>query len=143
MYYGTYQPVTPPTQHGYVLTGQMIPSGAYQPAPVPRPYEHISIKLPTQEYKQPKILLVPFDPRLCNDGKFDSLREALEFIAKHCNANHGYFTKQIAKKYLDMCRILDGPTGKYTAMKVLEKDFKPAFHQVKQSLEGENSQKRP
>lgn len=142
MYYSAYQP--PPSSHGYLVPAPIIDNRSYQQTPVPQAYERLTIKLPIQEYTTVKkeLLLIPFDPRLSNNGKFDSLLEAMYFISKHCQVNHPYFTKQLARKYLDMCRILDGPSGNYIVLNpVPKKEFDAAFHQVKQA-EPDNPKKR-
>lgn len=101
-----------------------------------RPYEPLTISLPLQEYKLSKIVPIPFDPRESKGAKFDCLQDALEFIGKHCITHHNYFTKQISKKYLEFCRILDGPTGKYIVMKHFgKKEFDSAFNKVRQEIE--------
>jgi hypothetical protein len=83
-----------------------------------------------------KTLLIPFDPRLSNKGKFDSLFDALTFVQGHCMVHHGIFTKQLARKYLNFCRILDGPRNEYVVMNGLsKKDFDTTFNQVKQRNE--------
>ena len=139
MYFPPYQP----PQRGFVLPAPVLPQYGAPPQASP-PYEKLQVHLPLQEYKQGKAHpLIPFDPRLSNCGKFDSLVEAVQFIAKHCQRNHGYITKQIARKYLDICRIYDGPTGKYVIMNHIgKKEFDAAFNQVKQMSENEGLVKR-
>lgn len=103
------------------------------------PYIHLNAELPQQEYKPVKTLLIPFDPRTSNNGRFDSLLDAMGFIYTHCHQHHGAFTKQLAKKYLDFCRILNGPTGKYIIMPhVGKKEFDQAFNTVRHNTEDRN-----
>lgn len=100
------------------------------------PFVKLAAELPQQEYKPVKTLLIPFDPRTSNCGKFDSLNDAMTFIYDHCHEHHGAFTKQLAKKYLDFCRILNGPTGKYIIMPHIgKKEFDVIFNQIRHNQE--------
>ena len=131
-------------QQGFVLPSPGLSQYGQPSAQVIPPYERLQLSLPLQEYKQGKAHpLIPFDARLSNGGKFDSLVDAVQFIAKHCLHNHGCLTKQIARKYLDICRIYDGPTGKYVIMNHIgKKEFDAAFNHVKQMADGEGMAKR-
>lgn len=118
-----------------------IPIIPKPPAPVhivppSLPFQKLSVNLPNHEYKIAKINTIPFDPRESKGARFDCLLEAVEFISKHCQVHHGFFTKQLCKKYLEFCRILDGPTGRYIVMKHFgKKEFDTAFNKVRQELE--------
>ena len=115
-------------------------SSTFQPtqiAPI-SPYEQLTINVPLQEYKIAKIAPIPFDPRESKGAKFINLHDALDFISKHCIVNHGFFTKSLAKKYLEFCRILDGPTGKFIVMRHFgKKEFDSAFNKIRQKNENQ------
>lgn len=138
--YGMQQPVVQPV--GMMSYNQPPPTPSHPTIPAPS-FTGVSIGIPRQEYEVLKSVFVPFDPRMSNGGRFDSLVEALEFIAQHLRAHDGYFTKQVAKKYLEYCRILDGPTGRYVLSSQWgKKQFDSAFNQVRQSVEGDTSRRR-
>jgi hypothetical protein len=85
------------------------------------PEATISVTLPTQRYRTLKTVVVPFDPVLSHGGKFQSLEEAILFIARHCAFHHKGFTRALAKTYLPFCRILDLVHGNYVVPAQLSK----------------------
>ena len=122
-------------QLGMQLPTPIIPSGAQTSANL-LPYVSLTIDLPIQEYKPMKIAMIPFDPRSAKDTKFVCLADALKFIYKHCMANHGFCTKQLAKKYLQFVRILNMPTGMFIVMTNFgKKEYDQAFNKVRQQIE--------
>lgn len=124
-------------QPQYAFPQSYAPVQAYQPVP-PVQEMRLSISLPMQEYKKGKIPLVPFDPRLCNNGRFDSIDQAMEFIAKHTVLHHGQFKKNLAKQYLYFCRILRFTQGGYVPIgKLTNKDFETAFQRAQRNVKSE------
>ncbi|KAH0785382.1 hypothetical protein GPJ56_010793 [Histomonas meleagridis] len=99
------------------------------------PMAELSIGLPKQQYKSMKVIPVPFDPRMCNNGRFDSLNEAMVFIANHCMFHHQSFTKQLARMYLPFCRILNFVYGGYIVPSLSSKrDFDASFSYAQKKL---------
>ena len=99
-----------------------------QPLKKTPPLFEFKVKLPKQEYKQIKIIPIPFDTRECNGGRFLSLNDAMIFICKHCYAHHSSFSRSLATMYLPFCRIMKFTTGKYELPIHLKKsEFEEAF----------------
>lgn len=111
-----------------------------RPPPVPTlPFQGLTIELPMQKYQTTKTIMYPFDPLLSNNGKFDSLYEALLYIAEHCTQHHGVFTKQLARKYLNQARILNGPTNTYIVLaNIGKKEFDTAFNLARKEVEAKH-----
>lgn len=108
-----------------------------RPPPVQNlPFQDLAIDLPMHKYQTTKVILYPFDARISNNGKFDSLYEAMLYIGKHCMQHHGVFTKQLAKRYLNQARILNGPTSTYIILNNIgKKEFDTAFKQVRKEMD--------
>jgi hypothetical protein len=95
----------------------------------------LSLDLPIQQYKTVKIPTIPFDPRVSNGGKFNSLREAMVFIGKHVMYHHKSFNKSLARMYLPYCRVLNFLKGGYVpATNVSKREFDNEFGAVARSL---------
>ena len=93
-----------------------------------QPEERLSVGLPRHQYKSVKVVPVPFDPRLSDNGRFDSIDQAMTFVAKHCFMHHSQFTKSLAKMYLPFCRVLSFAHGGYVEVdKVMKREFEAAF----------------
>ncbi|OHT13701.1 hypothetical protein TRFO_16150 [Tritrichomonas foetus] len=98
-------------------------------------FEEMQKKIPTYKYKHSKFITVPFDRRSSNDGNFDSLNEAMLFIAHHCMMHHSKFTVPLARNYLPLCRVLDFLADDYvTPTKVKQSAFLEAFRYAKREL---------
>ncbi|KAH0792628.1 hypothetical protein GPJ56_003462 [Histomonas meleagridis] len=122
---------------------QQMPFNQYQimaPVTMPQvkkelPMAELSIGLPKQQYKSMKVIPVPFDPRMCNNGRFDSLNDAMVFISRHCMYHHQNFTKQLARMYLPFCRILNFAYGGYFVPNLsVKRDFEAAFNYAQKKL---------
>jgi hypothetical protein len=88
----------------------------------------LALDLPVHEYRTVKMILIPFDPRLSNGGKFANMREAMLFIGKHCAFHHHAFNKNLARLYLRFCRILSFVDGGYVSrLPVSDKAFNALF----------------
>jgi hypothetical protein len=98
-----------PTSHVFAIPPLM----ADCQCPAKLPAAELKIDLPRQQYKTVKLVPIPFDPRVSNGGKFNSLSEAMFFIARHCIFHHRSFTRNLAKMYLPFCRILNFIKGGY------------------------------
>jgi hypothetical protein len=124
-------------------TVEFLPPLAMRPqafGPVPTIGEDISLclELPIHEYRTRKIVPIPFDPRVSHNGKFNSLREAMSFIGKHCEFHHHTFNKKLARLYLPFCRVLSFVHGGYVSPGPLsKKDFENAFAEVNRGFKGE------
>jgi hypothetical protein len=95
----------------------------------------LTIDLPRQQYKTVKTVMVPFDPRVSNGGKFNTMHDAMKFISKHCLVHHKLFNRSLAKMYLQRCRILNFMKGGYTLPTTISKrDFDREFNAVARSL---------
>lgn len=98
----------------------------------PLPEIGLRINLPTQEYKPfkpAKTVPIPFDPRMCNDGMFDSLTDAMVFIARHCAHHHQQFNRSNVRLYLPFCRVLNFIKGGYVVpTHVSKKEFDLAYN---------------
>jgi hypothetical protein len=95
----------------------------------------LAIDLPRQQYKTVKTVMVPFDPRVSHGGKFNTLREALTFLSKHCTIHHKSFNKNLARIYLQHCRILNFMKGGYVVPTGIPKrEFDSEFNAVARSL---------
>jgi hypothetical protein len=91
----------------------------------------LSIQLPSQGYGTIKTIPVPFDCRLSNNGKFNSMGDALGYLARHCQFHHGAFTKALVRLYLPYCRLLDLVQGEYQPVRqVPQRVLEAEFHRV-------------
>lgn len=91
----------------------------------------LSISLPRQQYKVQKTVPVPFDIKMSNDGRFETLSGAMLFVAKHCMFHHHQFNRNLARMYLSRCRVLDLLRGGFvTPAHLTKRDFDEAFHQA-------------
>jgi len=79
------------------------------------PCPDFTIQVPLQQYQTVKVAPIPFDPRVSNGGKFQSLADAMMFLGKHCMFHHKAFTRNLARMYLPFCRILSLVRGGYVA----------------------------
>ena len=90
----------------------------------------LSVELPQQQYKTRKMVTVPFDSQMTN-GKFETLADAMIFIARHCQFHHQQFNRNLARLYLKQCRVLDLVKGGFVRPAHLTKrEFDGAFHQA-------------
>jgi hypothetical protein len=95
----------------------------------------LSLDLPAQKYGVLKIVPVPFDQRLCNDGQFNTLRELMLFLARHCVYHHGAFNRNLLRLYLPCCRLLNLARSEYMpALYLAKKDLETEFHFASQSV---------
>jgi len=95
----------------------------------------LSIDLPVQDYRPTRDILIPFDTRLCNDAKFNSVIDAMKFVGQHCAYHHHQFTKRLARSYLSLCSVYDPCFGQYVLMdRISKKDFDSPFHEVEKNL---------
>ena len=95
----------------------------------------LEVDLPEQQYKIRKTIPIPFDPRISNNGRFETLTEAMTFVARHCQFHHQQFNRNLARMYLNKCRVLDFSRGGFvTPTHVTKRDFDAAFHQACKSL---------
>jgi hypothetical protein len=95
----------------------------------------IGINLPVQTYGRVKTVAVPFDGRMCNNGKFNTMGELMAFMAKHCVHHHGEFNRSLARLYLPYCKLLDLLQCEYHAVinlsrKEFETEYRLAFQSV-------------
>ena len=65
----------------------------------------LSLNIKEQDYHVGKIQIIPFDERLCNRGRFESIFDAFMFLSAHCMRFHGFFTLRIARKYSYYCQV--------------------------------------
>lgn len=115
-----------------------LPTPVINPRNVSRQREvELSLELPRQQYRQVKMVGIPFDPRLCNDGKFDSLEHAMLFIGKHCRFHYQQFTRQLAKLYLPYCRVLNFAKGGFFVPHLKKGEFEAAFNTAWKALDAE------
>jgi hypothetical protein len=99
----------------------MPPPMADRQYPAKLPAAELKIDLPRQQYKTVKLVPIPFDPRVSNGGRFNSLFEAMLFIGRHCMFHHRSFTQDLAKMYLPFCQILNFTKGGYVPPTHLKK----------------------
>ena len=105
-----------------------------QVQPAPAQDLHLRLELPEQEYKTRKTVAVPFDSRLTN-GLFETLTEAMIFIAKHCQFHHQQFNRNLARMYLKQCLVLNLVKGGFVRpTHVTKRDFDSAFHQAMKAV---------
>ena len=94
-------------------------------------YDQLDVTLPMYEYQKTRTTFIPFDGRLCNNGRFVSLDNALHFIAQHCIHNHGIFNRNLAKSYLKIAQIYNPIIGNYAVGSSVSKhDFDLAFRRI-------------
>jgi hypothetical protein len=116
----------------FVLPAPLVDRSALSKIPEPV----LSIDLPVQQYKTTKIVPIPFDPRVCDGGLFNSLREAMLFIGRHCLFHHKSFNKTLARMYLPHSRILNLVKGGYVPpTHVSKRDFDAAFSAASRLLQ--------
>ena len=95
----------------------------------------LEVELPRQQYKPVKLIPIPFDPKLSNSGKFESLNEAMRFIGKHCLFHHQQFKRSLVRHYLPFCRVLDLVKGGYVVpAHIAKRDFDSAFNAACRAL---------
>jgi hypothetical protein len=120
-----------------------LPSAGYavhapppeRPAPPNLPEAVLTLDLPQLQYRTVKTVMVPFDPRVSDGGKFNSLREAMAFLSKHCMVHHKSFNKNLARMYLQHCRILNFVKGGYVIPTGIPKrEFDNEFNAAARSL---------
>ena len=93
----------------------------------------LKLNLPTFSYSIPKIMTIPFDKKLCNDGKFATYEEAFDFVARHVQRYHGQITKPLIRAYLPLIQIYDQCEGIFVpASTVCRRDFDYQFKKVTQ-----------
>ena len=81
----------------------------------------MNISLPSYEYLPEKIVLIPFDVIKSNNGKFETLDDAILYIATHCLQFHNAFSKQLMFSYSKFCQILSLIDGGYISLASLDK----------------------
>jgi hypothetical protein len=91
----------------------------------------LSINLPHQQYGTVKTVTIPFDHRISNGGRFNTLGDAVTFISKHCLFHHGAFSKTLLRTYLPYCRLLNLARGEYVPLahvsnRELDREFRLA-----------------
>lgn len=91
----------------------------------------LKLELPKYLYKPSRELYFPMNLSVANDGHFDSLLKALEFIKGHCMYHYGKFNRKLARQYLKECSVLDPYCNIYifqenVAKKEFEVNFKKA-----------------
>ena len=120
--------VIPPFHQPFVVAPAPVRAALRQP---PLQDGGLSLDLPQQQYQPQKMVAVPFDPKLSNDGRFETLTEAMTFIGKHCMFHHHQFNRNLARTYLSRCRVLDLARGGFvTPAHLTKRDFDAAFHQA-------------
>ena len=100
---------------------------------IPKNISKINININEYEYNKNKNILIPFNIKKSNNGKFDSLDEAMIFIAEHCKNFHNDFTRSLAKQYIQFCYIFNPLNGNYEKLEIqwkknLEISFKKVFN---------------
>ena len=106
-----------------------------QPPAIPQLPEipKLKINVPNFNYSIPKILTIPFDKKLCNDGKFATYEEAFDFVARHVQRYHGQITKPLIRAYLPLIQIYDQCEGIFVpASTVCRRDFDYHFKKIVQ-----------
>jgi hypothetical protein len=97
---------------------------------------NLRVAFPVQKYKRMKMVPVPFDPRISNGARFASLREALMFVARHCQFHHRTFNRRLARMYLPFCRTLSLVCAAYVSCAgVSKKEFDDVFREVARLFE--------
>jgi hypothetical protein len=100
-----------------------------RPRPLRLAEPQLSIGLPVQQYKPIRIVPIPFDPRTSNGAKFETLIDAMTFIAKHSQFHHQAFNKNLARLYLPFCRVMNLSKGGFTVpVHLAKKEFNAAFN---------------
>jgi membrane-bound lytic murein transglycosylase len=95
----------------------------------------LSIPLPTFHYQAPKVFTVPFDKKMCNDGRFLTMQQAFDFAAKHCLRFHGQITKPLIKAYLPLLQVYDQCEGVFTqASNIFRRDFESEYKRISTSF---------
>jgi len=67
----------------------------------------IGFDFPLNSYNKSKIKLIPFNDKLSNNGRFETLDDAMTFIYYHCMQHHNEFTKNLVFSYIKMCQVFD------------------------------------
>jgi hypothetical protein len=84
-----------------------------------------------QQYKPIRVVPIPFDPRTSTGAKFETLIDAMIFIAKHSQFHHQAFNKNLARLYLPFCRIMNLSKGWFTVpIHLAKKEFNAAFNEA-------------
>jgi hypothetical protein len=97
---------------------------------------NLRVAFPVQKYKRMKVAPVPFDPRISNGARFANLREALMFVARHCEFHHHTFNRRLARMYLPFCRTLSLVCGAYVSCAgVSKKEFDDVLRDVAKLFE--------
>ena len=95
--------------------------------------------LPTYKYTKNKYIIIPFNLRQCNDNHFDTLTEAIMFVIKHCKLHFQPSDKNMVRRYLQFCRILDIRKCDYVIPRDLtNKEFESAYRNAIKELRAIN-----
>ena len=75
-----------------------------------------------------KSILIPLNKRVCNNGRFNNLDDAMQFICNHCVKYYGSFKRNTARKYIDLIEVLDPLEGGYIiGASIQSKEFNKSF----------------
>lgn len=114
----------------HATTPAFMPQQFNVPVPVSFKTPELALNsgLPTQKYECLRMPQIPFDPKLSNNGMFDTIDSAMLFIARHCLFHHQQFNRNLARVYLKKCRILDIVSVSYvTPSHLAGREFNSAF----------------
>lgn len=91
----------------------------------------LKFDIPTTEYISEKFAIVPINKQATNNGRFETINEAMTYIADHCKKYHGSFTRSLAKTYSQFVQVLTLTEGGYMQLSEIEKKvFNHWFNKV-------------
>ena len=122
-----------PQQQRYIFVQQQSPIVQQPTIPKLPEISHLRVNIPSFSYSIPKIVTIPFDKKMCNDGKFATYEEAFDFVARHVQRYHKQITKPLIRAYLPLVQIYDQCEGIFIpASTVCRRDFDAQFKKVSQ-----------
>ena len=100
---GSFQQIFPFSMNQSIV----FPYSSIQTVPKRSIFSEISIKvdLPICDYLPEKHVLIPFDIKMSNNGRFESIEDAISFISYHCSIHHQSMSRQLAWQYCKYCQI--------------------------------------
>lgn len=100
-----------------------------------KPIPSLKLEWKTNQYAPNKSVLIPINKKSCNNGRFDSLDDAMQYIINHCLKYYGSFKRTVAHKYIDLIEVLDPADGVYIGGNLIpNKEFNKSYTRVSKRL---------
>jgi hypothetical protein len=94
-------------------------------------YQPLEIKLPKMQYSKEKFSIIPLNTISSNNWRFHTIKDAANYLFKHCKKHHKLFSLKLAELYSKFCFVFD---ESICEMVPLHKYHKRIFTQACQKL---------